>query len=1273
MRPSVNGGVRDTFSISRTDRFEGVRVFVNRTERALDLVSMKLRIPLAAVFLAGSCVLSSAALCARSHAFHPAEATGLISDLREWMPPGSITTAALNSIWMSEDKSEGWAVGHGGIVLQYGDSGWRIAGDASSLTNKNLFSVWLNRTGSSGWAVGQGGVILRFTEGKWSITASPGRVTSNDLMSIWSNERENAGLIVGRRGTILELNEEGWVSKTGEEEVSDRWIVSGAMTQDANGGWAVGEDGIILGFSDGAWRVEEPLGGSSRRWLLSVWINERDGKAWAVGQNGIILACDNTGWKVEVEPDSITSLSLTSPHLNRQGTEGWAVGQSGVILHYVESEWHIAIPADSLTTSDLTCLWMDEDATSGWAVGDHGILLRFERGKWSVAVPSRQTSGAELLSLSMNPEHTAGWAVGDSGAIIRYEDGRWLSAVRPGEVTVHRLRSVWVGEGGTLGWAVGDSSTLLLYAAGEWQVLPSPDPVARKILNAVQMNRSGTSGWVVGEHGTIWRFNRRMWYSPAEANMITSKTLYSICLSDDGLEAWAVGEDGVILHCQDSVWEYAALPGAVTDRNLLAVWCRDDGAKCWAIGRDGVIVHCDNGEWEVSVPPGRITSNDLNYMWIAKSGITALIVGENGTLLRYMDNAWSRVFGPGDLAEIDLVSVRLNEEGTAGWILGSYGAATAAHGAIFQYRLLSDAAPILNVVDEIDFKGLWTITLGPEAEHLQLEIVDRERGVRLDRGLYDLYPASDDSLTWNVVFNNVPSRLEDDLRGKSWYSILTVDYAVHPPIRRTYVSDEFEVVPSPKWHTRLYWAILAVVVLNGLLMMAAIRFSWARRLVLHPLGSKLLGLMIGRYVFVNFLIRFVRPVRLALFREYRRGLRKAPELQKWLRQVYIPPKLVFSSSGRLVSERWIAEYTGFFRELLKQPHRRIYWIKGASGLGKTALTEKWLGLSLDMKQTPFLIHLGDGNRPEETASSLMEQYGDICVTADEAADMLASGGFVVLIDGFNETQSYEGIWEFIRQVSRRNLVVVNGQVRGHQSFLGIDDIELHPFGEEQLKQLIKGYWANLLLKTKHLADLVQLPYTAKLIASYVTKYDRLPSLRLDVYRDLVASLDGDYLMNLEKEAWRLFKKNQRVLEASGSVPVEFCDASVRSGVLTKSGKNYLFRHDKTHRFFVARYLDRQERQTLEYWNRQVDEGLGKRYWIDVLELWGELFAERARAGKGACDRYHGFQRDVANFDISVFASRLYPQIQRLYNAGLLQKNLEFIEWAANRLTGLAEE
>ncbi len=92
--------------------------------------------------------------------------------------------------------------------------------------------------------------------------------------------------------------------------------------------------------------------------------------------------------------------------------------------------------------------------------------------------------------------------------------------------------------------------------------------------------------------------------------------------------------------------------------------------------------------------------------------------------------------------------------------------------------------------------------------------------------------------------------------------------------------------------------------------------------------------------------------------------------------------------------------------------------------------------------------------------------------------------------------------------------------------------------------------------------------------------------------------------------------------------------------------------------FAALYLDVQDARTLTEWHDELASGLGRRHWVDTLDFWSQLRACRVIEDIASKADYQQFLLEIAEFDISIFATA-YGHAIRLRQAGLLQLDDEF--------------
>ncbi len=85
---------------------------------------------------------------------------------------------------------------------------------------------------------------------------------------------------------------------------------------------------------------------------------------------------------------------------------------------------------------------------------------------------------------------------------------------------------------------------------------------------------------------------------------------------------------------------------------------------------------------------------------------------------------------------------------------------------------------------------------------------------------------------------------------------------------------------------------------------------------------------------------------------------------------------------------------------------------------------------------------------------------------------------------------------------------------------------------------------------------------------------------------------------------------------------------------------------------------------------QVELGLGKKYWTDVLEFLGGIFAQSETSVEARSNEYQKFLRKVEAFEPAIFAGRLYSQYERYREANKVIGDPEFERWAASMMSKL---
>lgn len=914
-----------------------------------------------------------------------------------------------------------------------------------------------------------------------------------------------------------------------------------------------------------------------------------------------------------------TGLSLNALWLNSAATQGWAVGggvevDSGcVVLHYTPQEGWQRDKASSLTKESLNALWMNNAGTQGWAVGDGGVVLRYTQGAWHPDAKASGLTKKSLQALWLNDTGTQGWALGEGGVVLRYIQGAWEPNAKASAAKDQSLSALWLNNAGTKGWAAGkgpDGPVVLHYTqGGGWQKDPKANDVILRDrlhpLNAIWLNDAGTQGWAVTDGG-----------------------------GDE-----IVGS--VVRYTQREGWHRDDQASGVTDKPLWALWMNSSGTQGWAAGAGGIVL--------------RYTKRD----------------------------GWHRDPTASIATDHQIYALRLTSDGTQGWAVGESGVILRVIGTRIELPTMKPSG----TADLSTLQGTFRLSFQrqiPTIESVKLLKPKSDINLLNDPDYYELRHSGVSNRSFDLTLNDKATQLRAIHKGPHRLRI-AADYGQTDAPFTVWFDAPFTITPpNPNREIKL-WSSVAVpsfILLNVFFVGLATQFAWARRFVLDPLGANIIGLIVGKYLIINALIRFVPPIRRALFRDYRRDLLKAPALAEWRSQrKYVPPAITFGAAELDEDSDW-PKWRIAIDYMLRSPEKGVWLVVGQSGLGKTALLENWTNAVLDAGKTPLLIRLNSNLSASAEATALMNQYGGIPYLSSKTGDveladrLLGEGGFVILLDALNEDATPDSTARFVRRMLGRNLIVLTSQFKPvkpgwrNVKFL---PVTLEPFGPWQLGQLLPGGWLSDVLKADYLGNVIRLPETSKLLARYIEANHKLPPSLLAIYEDLCAPIIGkSKMLNLEQVAWQCFCTNTDQFDPSDAVPAdEICDPAVESGLLTRrqEGKRaaYRFAHERVHRYLVARYLVRQDTKPLEEWDAKVATGLDRRRWADVLEFWGAMIAETPGGASKASQDYRRFLKSVAIFEHTIFAERLYPQYERLRDAGQIEADVLFERWAASQM------
>ena len=760
--------------------------------------------------------------------------------------------------------------------------------------------------------------------------------------------------------------------------------------------------------------------------------------------------------------------------------------------------------------------------------------------------------------------------------------------------------------------------------------------------------------------------------------------LYSLWLNDEGTRGWAVGARGEILRFEDKNWSRHGQSVDLTKNDLQSLWLNDEGTEGWAVGARDEILHFVDNSWSRYKQSAGVAGNRLYSLWLNDAGTEGWAVGARGEIWRFKDQNWSRYKQFAGVTDNDLRSLWLNDAGTEGWAVGK-------KGEILVFTILKIATPTFKAMPNSmleRLQGKFRITFADEVEgRIYVQIRNPQTGdIELSgESFLRASPVDGSKRVFEIEFRDIASAMAN--KGMELELTVTATFAnAGDRDLFSFAGKPFKTVPeAPEdpWKKTTFWSIVFVIVVIGanfFLVFLATRYRWARSVILHPAGAKAVGLFVGKWAIIDPLIRFVGPVRTALFQDYRQELGTVKGLQKWTKESYVPPEISVAGTDMDLpneTEAWRA----VLQHVLASPCRGAWLVQGVSGLGKTALLENMALAALKLGETPFLIRLGSSLSADKKVCALMSQFGHLPFTTARASDvemadhLLSRGRFLILLDALNEDGTPDHTREFIRRMAARNVVIITSQTKPKWKDIDLVPIELKPFGPKQLEKILPNGWLDRVLEAKYLVDSIQLAEPAKQLARYLKNNNILPPSLLAIYESLCKPIiKNPKLLNLEEVAWQTFCENTDRFEPSNAIPEdEICEPVVESGLLTVRQEGdktlYKFAHEREHRYLVARYLSRQEPKQLEEWHEELKPGLGHAFWADVLEFWGAMKAERSSGSNVVHTEYREFLKDVAAFEPIVFAEWLYPQYERLRESGKIPQDPLFESWVDGNLAG----
>jgi photosystem II stability/assembly factor-like uncharacterized protein len=267
------------------------------------------------------------------------------------------------------------AVGEYGHVLLSDDQGrsWRQARSVPTVTTLTALHFIDDR---QGWAVGHGGVVIGTLDGGETWQPLAGRLDGKEvLLSVWFKDALQ-GLVVGAFGYAARSADGGksWTpvelaaGEDGERHLNQ--IFTGPAINGQPGLWVAAENGVLFRSDDGGGRwqtVELPYKGS-------VWGGRllADGALLVWGMRGHVLRSDDGG-KTFAELDTGTDQSLGGGVQSGDGTVVLA-GLGGAVLHSRDGGRHFT-PTVRDDRASLTAV-LPGPAGQVVLLGQSGALLQ---------------------------------------------------------------------------------------------------------------------------------------------------------------------------------------------------------------------------------------------------------------------------------------------------------------------------------------------------------------------------------------------------------------------------------------------------------------------------------------------------------------------------------------------------------------------------------------------------------------------------------------------------------------------------------------------------------------------------------------------------------------------------------------------------------------------------------------------------------------------------------------------------------------------------------
>jgi len=543
----------------------------------------------------------------------PLEVEGLSLPSREWTwehpsPQGQ----TLTSVWGTHPRRL-WAVGYGGVALQFDGTTWR---QRELATAGSLHAIW-GTDDDDVFIVGDKGLILHFDGRSWSTQASG---TTATLTDIWGTAADNV-YAVGQSGTVLHYDGTRWTSL----DFSPTLHMVSIWGRAANDIYLVAFPGRIYHFDGASWDLFQPNVPIAT--VRSVW-GPPGGGLVAFGYSNTLYRLQDDRWEpwLVVPSSSATTFifdiwgtSLTDLHL---------VGDSGLIGHYNGQVLKLEEPTSVGYGYLLAVLGFANGQV--FAVGERGMIVERRDGVWrrhsrsafddlcpAPGAPLGNCEPPHLLDVEVTPSGEA-YAMHASG-LLRRNRAVWEREILPSQGP---FTAMWCSPQGTV-FLAGDGVMVRGDHDG-WEARA----IAAKILPRGVHGNSADDVYALAEE-TLLHFDGTAW-SPVELPRDAKpKSL------------WSVGDRLHLLAGRNAFWIYDGRewtnlrPSSPNLPELGMLWGLPSG-EVYAIGESGSVSGYREGQWASLFTIGPFFLRD---MW-GSSPDDLYLLGLGDEILRFDGKMW---------------------------------------------------------------------------------------------------------------------------------------------------------------------------------------------------------------------------------------------------------------------------------------------------------------------------------------------------------------------------------------------------------------------------------------------------------------------------------------------------------------------------------------------------------------------------------------------------------------------------------------------------------